>query len=100
MTVRTDPRRRALLLVRHARASERFWFMTDILKGDVDVVVFVVDAEAEHTHVEAGAAMRALLHDFACRSSSRSIGVTTLTARQSSPAHSARWRASPSSLAS
>jgi signal recognition particle receptor subunit beta len=38
--------------------------MTDVLKGDVDVTVFVVDAAAEHTHVEAGAAMRALLKDL------------------------------------
>jgi signal recognition particle receptor subunit beta len=37
--------------------------MTDIMKGAVDAVVFVVDAEADHTHTEAGAAMRALLAD-------------------------------------
>ncbi len=42
----------------------RFWFMTDILKGQVDAVIYVVDAEATHTHAEAGAAMRALLRDL------------------------------------
>ena len=52
------------LLLFGTPGQERFWFMTDVLKGDVDVVVFVVDAEAEHTHVEAGAAMRALLKDL------------------------------------
>jgi signal recognition particle receptor subunit beta len=38
--------------------------MTDILKGQVDAVIYVVDAEATHTHAEAGAAMRALLRDL------------------------------------
>ena len=52
------------LLLFGTPGQERFWFMTDVLKGEVDVVVFVVDAEAEHTHVEAGAAMRALLKDL------------------------------------
>jgi uncharacterized protein len=52
------------LLLFGTPGQERFWFMTDVLKGDVDVVVFVVDAEAEHTHAEAGAAMRALLKDL------------------------------------
>lgn len=52
------------LLLFGTPGQERFWFMTDIMKGDVDVVVYVVDAEAEHTHAEAGRAMRALLRDL------------------------------------
>ena len=52
------------LLMFGTPGQRRFWFMTDIMKGDVDAVVFVVDAEAEHTHSEAGAAMRALLADI------------------------------------
>ena len=52
------------LLMFGTPGQERFWFMTDILKGDVDAVVFVVDAEADHTHAQAGAAMRALLADL------------------------------------
>lgn len=52
------------LLLFGTPGQERFWFMTDVLKGEVDVVVFVVDADAEHTHAEAGAAMRALLKDL------------------------------------
>ncbi len=42
----------------------RFRFMTDILKGDVDVVAFVVDAEAPETHSAAGVELRALMHDL------------------------------------
>ena len=52
------------LLLFGTPGQERFWFMTDVLKGEVDVVAFVVDAEAGHTHTEAGAAMRALLKDL------------------------------------
>lgn len=52
------------LLLFGTPGQERFWFMTDVLKGEVDVVTFVVDAEAEGTHAEAGAAMRALLRDL------------------------------------
>jgi signal recognition particle receptor subunit beta len=52
------------LLLFGTPGQERFWFMTDVLKGEVDVVAFVVDAEAEHTHTDAGAAMRALLKDL------------------------------------
>lgn len=59
-----DPAEGVQLLLFGTPGQERFWFMTDVLKGDVDVTVFVVDAEAEHTHVEAGAAMRALLKDL------------------------------------
>lgn len=42
----------------------RFRFMTDILKGDVDIVAFVIDAEATSTHAAAGAELRALLRDL------------------------------------
>lgn len=52
------------LLVFGTPGQRRFWFMTDILKGGVDAVVYVIDAEAEHTHAEAGEAMRALLSDL------------------------------------
>ena len=52
------------LLLFGTPGQRRFWFMTDIMKGDVDVVVYVIDAEATETHEEAGAAMRALLRDL------------------------------------
>ena len=52
------------LLLFGTPGQRRFWFMTDILKGDVDVVIYVIDAEAIHTHAEAGEAMRALLKDL------------------------------------
>jgi len=52
------------LLMFGTPGQPRFWFMTDILKGQVDAVIYVVDGEAAHTHVEAGAAMRALLRDL------------------------------------
>ena len=42
----------------------RFRFMTDILKGDVDIVAFVIDAEARHTHAAAGVELRSLLSDL------------------------------------
>jgi uncharacterized protein len=59
-----EPAEGVQLLLFGTPGQERFWFMTDVLKGEVDVVVFVVDAEAEHTHADAGAAMRALLKDL------------------------------------
>jgi small GTP-binding protein len=52
------------LLLFGTPGQRRFWFMTDIMKGQVDVVVYVIDAEATDTHEEAGAAMRALLRDL------------------------------------
>lgn len=52
------------LLLFGTPGQRRFWFMTDVLKGDVDAVIYVIDADAEHTHAEAGAAMRALLRDL------------------------------------
>ena len=48
------------LLLFGTPGQARFRFMTDIMKGEVDAVVFVVDADAADTHAEAGAAMRAL----------------------------------------
>ncbi|MEJ7799837.1 MAG: ATP/GTP-binding protein, partial [Ilumatobacter sp.] len=52
------------LLMFGTPGQRRFWFMTDIMKGAVDAVIFVVDAEAEDTHADAGAAMRSLLRDI------------------------------------
>jgi hypothetical protein len=52
------------LLVFGTPGQARFWFMTDILKDSVDAVIYVIDATAEHTHAEAGAAMRSLLRDL------------------------------------
>jgi small GTP-binding protein len=52
------------LLMFGTPGQRRFQFMTDIMKGDVDAVVYVVDAEAVETHDEAGAAMRSLLRDL------------------------------------
>ena len=52
------------LLLFGTPGQPRFWFMTDVLKSEVDVVVFVVDADAADTHAEAGEAMRALLKDL------------------------------------
>jgi len=52
------------LLMFGTPGQPRFRFMTEIMKGSVDAVVFVVDAESDSTHTEAGAAMRALLADI------------------------------------
>ena len=52
------------LLLFGTPGQARFQFMTEIMKGEVDAVVFVVDADAAHTHAEAGTAMRALLADI------------------------------------
>lgn len=52
------------LLMFGTPGQERFWFMTEIMKGSVDAVIYVLDAEATHTHVEAGSAMRQLLKDL------------------------------------
>jgi small GTP-binding protein len=52
------------LLLFGTPGQRRFWFMTDVLKAEVDGVVYVVDADAEHTHREAGDAMRTLLRDL------------------------------------
>ena len=65
------------LLMFGTPGQPRFWFMTDILKGQVDAVIYVVDAEATDTHVEAGAAMRRCCAICACHSSSPSIAATS-----------------------
>lgn len=52
------------LLMFGTPGQPRFRFMTDILKGDVDVVAFVIDAEAPQTHAAAGVELRALLRDL------------------------------------
>ena len=58
------PEDQVRLLLFGTPGQPRFWFMTDVLKGEVDVVTFVIDAQAVHTHTEAGLAMRALLRDL------------------------------------
>jgi small GTP-binding protein len=52
------------LLLFGTPGQPRFRFMTNILKGDVDVVAFVVDAEARQTHAAAGVELRSLLADL------------------------------------
>jgi uncharacterized protein len=52
------------LLLFGTPGQARFRFMIDILKGDVDVVAFVIDAEATETHAAAGVELRALLRDL------------------------------------
>jgi uncharacterized protein len=51
------------LLLFGTPGQRRFRFMTNILKGDVDVVAFVIDADATETHDAAGVELRALLRD-------------------------------------
>jgi len=52
------------LLMFGTPGQPRFRFMTDILKGDVDVVAFVIDANAPETHAAAGVELRAMLRDL------------------------------------
>jgi len=52
------------LLLFGTPGQPRFRFMTNILKGDVDVVAFVIDAEARQTHAAAGVELRSLLSDL------------------------------------
>ncbi len=52
------------LLMFGTPGQRRFRFMTDIMKGDVDAVVYVIDADAVDTHEDAGEAMRTLLRDL------------------------------------
>lgn len=52
------------LLLFGTPGQPRFRFMTNILKGDVDVVAFVVDAHARQTHAAAGVELRSLLSDL------------------------------------
>ena len=52
------------LLLFGTPGQARFRFMTEVLKGDVDVVAFVIDATATETHAAAGVELRALLRDL------------------------------------
>lgn len=52
------------LLLFGTPGQPRFRFMTNVLKGDVDVVAFVIDAEARATHAAAGVELRSLLSDL------------------------------------
>jgi uncharacterized protein len=52
------------LLLFGTPGQPRFRFMTNILKGDVDIVAFVIDAQARHTHAAAGVELRSLLSDL------------------------------------
>ena len=52
------------LLLFGTPGQPRFRFMTNILKGDVDIVAFVIDAEAKQTHAAAGVELRSLLSDL------------------------------------
>ncbi len=52
------------LLLFGTPGQPRFRFMTNILKGDVDIVAFVIDAQATETHAAAGVELRALLRDL------------------------------------
>lgn len=52
------------LLMYGTPGQRRFWFMTDVLKSSVDAVVYVVDAESDDSHAEAGDEMRSLLRDL------------------------------------
>ena len=59
-----DEEGRVDLLLFGTPGQPRFSFMTDIMKGDVDAVISVVDAEDESTHHSAGVSMRRLLKDL------------------------------------
>jgi signal recognition particle receptor subunit beta len=52
------------LLLFGTPGQPRFRFMTNILKGEVDIVAFVIDAQARHTHAAAGVELRSLLSDL------------------------------------
>jgi small GTP-binding protein len=52
------------LLLFGTPGQPRFRFMTNILKGDVDIVAFVIDADARQTHAAAGVELRSLLSDL------------------------------------
>lgn len=59
-----DDEGRVDLLLFGTPGQSRFAFMTDVMKGDVDAVISIVDATDERSHPGAGLAMRALLHDL------------------------------------
>jgi signal recognition particle receptor subunit beta len=52
------------LLLFGTPGQPRFRFMTNILKGDVDIVAFVIDAQAKQTHAPAGVELRSMLADL------------------------------------
>jgi small GTP-binding protein len=52
------------LLLFGTPGQPRFRFMTNILKGDVDIVAFVIDAEAKETHAPAGVELRSMMADL------------------------------------
>ncbi|NOX29503.1 MAG: GTP-binding protein [Actinobacteria bacterium] len=52
------------LLLFGTPGQARFRFMTNILKGDVDIVAFVIDGEATETHAAAGVELRSLLREL------------------------------------
>lgn len=52
------------LLLFGTPGQPRFRFMTNILKGDVDIVAFVIDADAAQNHAAAGVELRSLLADL------------------------------------
>lgn len=60
----TDDEGRVELLMFGTPGQPRFAFMTDVMKGDVDAVISVVDATDESSHRAAGHAMRSLLADL------------------------------------
>jgi len=59
-----DDEGRIDLLLFGTPGQARFQFMTDVMKGDVDAVISVVDGSDDRTHAEAGAAMRRLIADL------------------------------------
>ena len=59
-----DDEGRVDLLLFGTPGQPRFAFMTDVMKGDVDAVISVVDATHDRQHADAGLAMRSLLHDL------------------------------------
>ena len=60
----TDDEGRVDLLMFGTPGQPRFSFMTDVMKGDVDAVISVVDGSDDESHPLAGRAMRALLADL------------------------------------
>lgn len=59
-----DEEGRVELLMFGTPGQPRFSFMTDIMKGDVDAVISVVDGTDDSTHAAAGIAMRSLIADL------------------------------------
>lgn len=59
-----DDEGRVELLMFGTPGQPRFDFMTDVMKGDVDAVISVVDGADDRTHAVAGRSMRHLLADL------------------------------------